>query len=143
MLLLPKWIDLFIFIRSSQNGTVTRTMDVVLGPGILAGNRVEALQNGDDIVAGPHQADPPRDRAEIARRLGYATWADYRTETRMTGSAADADEIVQETFQRVLEKPPRDTKAPLKPWLVKVAVNQKNTEVSGKAAPFMLFWLTK
>ncbi|MBL9214440.1 MAG: Zn-dependent oligopeptidase [Opitutaceae bacterium] len=29
-------------------------------------------------------------RAEIARRLGYATWADYRTETRMAGSAAAA-----------------------------------------------------
>ena len=26
-----------------------RTMDVVLGPGILAGNRVQALQNGDEI----------------------------------------------------------------------------------------------
>ncbi|MDQ5978709.1 MAG: thimet oligopeptidase [Verrucomicrobiota bacterium] len=29
-------------------------------------------------------------RAEIARRLGYATWAEFRTETRMTGSAAVA-----------------------------------------------------
>ncbi len=29
-------------------------------------------------------------RAEVARRLGYATWADYRTETRMSGRAAVA-----------------------------------------------------
>jgi thimet oligopeptidase len=29
-------------------------------------------------------------RAEIAHRLGYATWADYRTETRMTKNAATA-----------------------------------------------------
>lgn len=42
---------------------------------------------------------------------------------RMTGSAADADDIVQDTFVRALEKPPADTEAPLRPWLVKVAIN--------------------
>jgi RNA polymerase sigma-70 factor (ECF subfamily) len=42
---------------------------------------------------------------------------------RMTGSAADADDIVQDTFVRALEKPPIDMKAPLRPWLVKVAIN--------------------
>src|SRR5215510_10237455 len=42
---------------------------------------------------------------------------------RMTGSAADAEDIVQETFVRALEKPPADMEAPLRPWLVKVAVN--------------------
>jgi RNA polymerase sigma-70 factor, ECF subfamily len=42
---------------------------------------------------------------------------------RMTGSAADADDIVQDTFVRALEKPPTDMEAPLRPWLVKVAIN--------------------
>ena len=42
---------------------------------------------------------------------------------RMTGSAADADDIVQDTFVRALEKPPTDTESPLRPWLVKVAMN--------------------
>ena len=42
---------------------------------------------------------------------------------RMTGSAADADDIVQDTFVKALERPPKDTKAPLRPWLVKVAMN--------------------
>ena len=42
---------------------------------------------------------------------------------RMTGSAADADDIVQDTFVRALEKPPTNVKAPLRPWLVKVALN--------------------
>jgi len=42
---------------------------------------------------------------------------------RMTGSAADAEDIVQETFVRALEKPPADMEAPLRPWLAKVAVN--------------------
>ena len=42
---------------------------------------------------------------------------------RMTGNAADADDIVQDTFVRALEKPPTDMEAPLRPWLIKVAMN--------------------
>jgi len=42
---------------------------------------------------------------------------------RMTGSAADADDVVQDTFVRVIEHPPRRTNEPLRPWLVKVALN--------------------
>ncbi len=42
---------------------------------------------------------------------------------RMTGSATDADDIVQDTFVRALEKPPINLEAPLRPWLVKVALN--------------------
>jgi RNA polymerase sigma-70 factor (ECF subfamily) len=42
---------------------------------------------------------------------------------RMTGSAADADDLVQETFARALERPPARTDIPLRPWLVRVAAN--------------------
>jgi RNA polymerase sigma-70 factor, ECF subfamily len=42
---------------------------------------------------------------------------------RMTGSAADADDVLQETFVRLLQKPPANTQEPLRPWLVRVAVN--------------------
>jgi RNA polymerase sigma-70 factor, ECF subfamily len=42
---------------------------------------------------------------------------------RMTGSASDADDLVQETFVRAMERPPQDTSAPWRPWLVRVAVN--------------------
>jgi RNA polymerase sigma-70 factor, ECF subfamily len=42
---------------------------------------------------------------------------------RMTGSAADADDLVQETFARAIERPPPDLDRPLAPWLAKVAVN--------------------
>src|SRR6476659_6856336 len=42
---------------------------------------------------------------------------------RMTGSASDADELVQETFRRALEHPPADLTRDLGPWLVRVAVN--------------------
>ena len=42
---------------------------------------------------------------------------------RMTGNAADADDLVQETFVRAIEKPPRRLDEPLRPWLVRVAIN--------------------
>jgi RNA polymerase sigma-70 factor (ECF subfamily) len=42
---------------------------------------------------------------------------------RMTGNASDAEDIVQETFVRVLERPPRRLDDPLRPWLVQVAMN--------------------
>ncbi|HMJ12583.1 MAG TPA: sigma-70 family RNA polymerase sigma factor [Polyangiaceae bacterium] len=42
---------------------------------------------------------------------------------RMTGNAADADDLVQETFARALERPPADSERDLKPWLIRVAMN--------------------
>jgi RNA polymerase sigma-70 factor (ECF subfamily) len=42
---------------------------------------------------------------------------------RLTGNAADADDIVQDTFLRVLTRPPADLGRSLRPWLVQVALN--------------------
>src|SRR6185295_2830674 len=42
---------------------------------------------------------------------------------RLTGSAADADDLVQETFVRAIERPPARTDMPWRPWLVRVALN--------------------
>ena len=42
---------------------------------------------------------------------------------RMTGCSADADDLVQATFTRAIERPPKDTESPWRPWLVKVAMN--------------------
>ena len=42
---------------------------------------------------------------------------------RLTGNAADADDIVQESFVRALQRPPADRDRPWRPWLVRVAVN--------------------
>jgi len=42
---------------------------------------------------------------------------------RMTGTAADADDLLQETFARALSSPPRDLDQALRPWLLRVALN--------------------
>lgn len=53
------------------------------------------------------------------RHRGFLWGLSYR----MTGSAADADDVVQETFARAIERPPRDTTAAWRPWLTRVALN--------------------
>ena len=40
---------------------------------------------------------------------------------RMTGDAAESEDLVQETFRRLVERPPADTTSPLRPWLTTVA----------------------
>jgi RNA polymerase sigma-70 factor (ECF subfamily) len=42
---------------------------------------------------------------------------------RLTGNAADADDLVQETFVRALKSPPANLAEPWRPWLARVAVN--------------------
>jgi len=42
---------------------------------------------------------------------------------RMSGCAADADDLVQDVAERALLKPPADTTVELRPWLVRVAMN--------------------
>ena len=42
---------------------------------------------------------------------------------RLTGNAADADDLVQETFLRAAQRPPARTDVPWRPWLVRVALN--------------------
>jgi RNA polymerase sigma-70 factor (ECF subfamily) len=42
---------------------------------------------------------------------------------RMTGSAAEADDVVQDTFERAMAHPPTRLDEPLRPWLVRVAMN--------------------
>jgi RNA polymerase sigma-70 factor (ECF subfamily) len=41
----------------------------------------------------------------------------------MTGSSADAEDLVQEAFVRAIERPPADVDAAWRPWLVRVAMN--------------------
>ncbi|MFI5317795.1 MAG: sigma-70 family RNA polymerase sigma factor [Myxococcota bacterium] len=48
---------------------------------------------------------------------------------RMTGSAADSEDIVQETFARALARPPARRDSPWRPWLVRVALNLARDEL--------------
>jgi RNA polymerase sigma-70 factor (ECF subfamily) len=59
-----------------------------------------------------HVVELERERAHL-RQLCY----------RMTGSASDAEDLVQEAFVRALESPPPDVSSSLRPWLVRVAMN--------------------
>jgi RNA polymerase sigma-70 factor, ECF subfamily len=59
------------------------------------------------------------DAGELERHRQKLWWLCYR----MTGVAADADELVQDTFLRALEAPPRDGSRELLPWLFRVATN--------------------
>ena len=42
---------------------------------------------------------------------------------RMTGNAADAEDVVQDAFVRLMEHPPARSDGSLRPWLIKVALN--------------------
>lgn len=68
-----------------------------------------------------HHAPVQRAAIEEAFRAhrGYLWSLGYR----MLGNAADADEVVQETFVRALTHPPADTARAWRPWLTRVAMN--------------------
>ena len=55
----------------------------------------------------------------FASHRGYLWAVAYR----MLGSAADADDTLQDTFVRALERPPARLDEPLRPWLTRVLVN--------------------
>ncbi|MCK6523091.1 sigma-70 family RNA polymerase sigma factor [Myxococcota bacterium] len=62
-------------------------------------------------------SEPLSEHLESHRRLLRAlAW-------RVTGVAADADEIVQETYLRALTTPPPDLGRAMRPWLVRVTMN--------------------
>lgn len=61
---------------------------------------------------------------------------------RMTGCAADADDLLQETFVRLLERAPADDGRPLRPWIVRVAMNLAHDLVRRRRrSPYVGPWL--
>lgn len=60
---------------------------------------------------------------DVAPQLAASTRWLWGVCFRMTGSSADADDLVQETFVRAMERPPARTDEPIGPWLLRVAVN--------------------
>ena len=75
---------------------------------------------------------PPTDALEENRRHLWGLCY------RMTGNAADADELVQETFVRALEQPPARTDVPWRPWLVRVAIDGGLIARARQAAQFLI-----
>ncbi|HXS29300.1 MAG TPA: M3 family metallopeptidase, partial [Steroidobacteraceae bacterium] len=81
-------------------------------------------------------------RAEIASRLGYANWADYRTETRMAGTGATAlkfeEELVaglqpkftveMETLRQLKAAHTGEAEASIEPWDVSYYTNKLSKE---------------
>jgi RNA polymerase sigma-70 factor (ECF subfamily) len=60
----------------------------------------------------------------------------------MTGTAADADDLVQETYVRTLERPPARLDMPLRPWLASVAVHLSVDHLRRrKRTPYGGVWL--
>lgn len=61
---------------------------------------------------------------------------------RMTGNVSDADELVQDTFARALERSPVDLNRSLEPWLMRVAINLATDRLRRrKAQPYTGQWL--
>jgi RNA polymerase sigma-70 factor, ECF subfamily len=60
---------------------------------------------------------------------------------RLTGSVADAHDLVQETFVRAIESPPRDTEASWRPWLVRVATNLLRDRLRRDRREYVGSWL--
>lgn len=60
---------------------------------------------------------------------------------RMLGTPADADDALQATYEKALAHPPRDRAAPLKPWLVRVAINHCRDELRKRQTRASAFWL--
>ncbi|HEY6039554.1 MAG TPA: sigma-70 family RNA polymerase sigma factor, partial [Kofleriaceae bacterium] len=58
---------------------------------------------------------------DVAELLSEAEWL-TRLARSLTGSAADADDVVQDTFAAALRSPP-DPDRPVRPWLRRVATN--------------------
>jgi RNA polymerase sigma-70 factor (ECF subfamily) len=71
----------------------------------------------------PERAAQTPDRASIEAAFRKEARALFSIAYRITGTATDAEDVVQETFVRALATPPPDRDAPIAPWLTRVAVN--------------------
>ena len=60
---------------------------------------------------------------------------------RMLGCPADADDALQATCEKALTQPPADLSSPLRPLLLRVAVNQCRDELRRRGTRKSAFWL--
>lgn len=60
---------------------------------------------------------------------------------RMLGCPADADDALQATYEKALTHPPPDSSLPLKPWLLRIAINHCRDELRKRKTRASAFWL--
>lgn len=60
---------------------------------------------------------------------------------RMLGCPADADDALQATCEKALKHPPADSALPLRPWLLRIAINQCRDELRRRHTRASAFWL--
>ncbi len=114
-LVIPSFSPLQILASSLETA---RARWRVASPLTASDARVEL---SDAALAAQHLAGDPHAFAELVKRY---TGAVYNVAFRFTNNAADAEQISQETFLRAWRALPRlDTQRPLKPYLVKIALN--------------------
>lgn len=70
-----------------------------------------------------HAPTPPSSNDSLVQAFESSRRTLWRHMYRLTGSACDADDLVQETFRRALENPPPDQTRRWQPWLVRVATH--------------------
>lgn len=70
-----------------------------------------------------HASTPSPSNDRLVQAFESSRRTLWRHVYRLTGSACDADDLVQETFRRALENPPPDQSLPWQPWLVRVATH--------------------
>lgn len=79
------------------------------------------------------------DLDEVFRAERRRLWA---LSYRLTGSAAEAEDLVQEAFVRAIERPPADQSAGVTGWLVRVTTNLAlDTLRRRKSQPYVGEWL--
>ena len=78
----------------------------------------------------PRVASPP----QLSSDLEPHRRALWHLAYRMTGTAADADDVVQDVFARALTHPP-DRSRPLRPWLMQVALNRSRSDQRSSWSP--------
>ena len=60
---------------------------------------------------------------------------------RMLGCPADADDALQATYEKVLTHPPPDSSLPIRPWLLRIAINHCRDELRKRHTRASAFWL--
>ncbi|OQY85530.1 MAG: hypothetical protein B6D41_14220 [Chloroflexi bacterium UTCFX4] len=82
---------------------------------------IGAVAESDANLVAEHLAGDPHAFAELVKRYSGAV---YNVAFRFTNNAGEAEHVAQETFLRAWRALPRlDAQRPLKPYLMKIAVN--------------------